>query len=84
MQVDEEVKGQAAASANLDIGGYENDSEDEREIREQEDDAKNVVFALNDAGTAHVATVGANPSTLVVCACLQSQSLAKIMYGSEW
>ena len=40
MQVDEEVKGQPAAgsSANLDIGGYENDSEDERELREQEED----------------------------------------------
>lgn len=83
MQVDEEVKGQAA-TPNLDIGGYENDSEDEREIREQEDEQKDVVFALNEAGTAHVATVGANPSTLVVCTCLQSQSMAKIMYGSDW
>ena len=35
MQVDEEVKGRAAAS-QLDIGGYENDDEDELEIREQE------------------------------------------------
>ena len=36
MQIDEEVKGGAAASSQLDIGGYENDDEDELEIREQE------------------------------------------------
>lgn len=83
MQVDEEVKGQAAAS-NHDIGCYENDDEDEREIKEAEEGAKDVIFALNEAGTAHVAQVGANQSTLVVCACLQSQSLAKIMYGADW
>ena len=36
MQIDEEVKGGAVASSQLDIGGYENDDEDELEIREQE------------------------------------------------
>ena len=36
MQVDEEVKGGAAASSQLDIGGYENDDEDELEIRDEE------------------------------------------------
>ena len=35
MQIDEEVKG-ASAAQQLDIGGYENDDEDELEIREQE------------------------------------------------
>ena len=38
MQVDEETKGPAAEAQSLDIGGYENDSEDERELREQEED----------------------------------------------
>lgn len=55
MQVDEETKGPAGANQGLDIGGYENDSEDERELREQEEDQKDVVFTLNAAGTAHVA-----------------------------
>lgn len=82
MQVDEESKG--PATSNLDIGGYENDSEDEREIREQEEGQKSVVFALNEAGKAHSASVGANASTLVVCSCLQSQSLAKIMFSADW
>ena len=40
MQVDEEVKGQPAS--NHDIGGYENDSEDEREIKEQDEGAKQI------------------------------------------
>ena len=82
MLVDEERKGDA--TSNLDIGCYENDSEDEREIREQEEGHKEVVFALNAAGTANVASVGAGVSTLVVCGCLHSQSLAKIMYGADW
>lgn len=32
MQVDEEVKG--AVKPDLEVGGYEDDSEDEREIKE--------------------------------------------------
>ena len=85
MQVDEEVKGgQAAANSNLDIGGYEDDSEDEREIKELEEKQKDILFALSDAGKATVAQVGATPATLVVCACSHSQSLAKIMYAADW
>ena len=45
MQVDEEVKG--APERDLDIGGYEDDSEDEREIKEQEEEAKDVRFSLS-------------------------------------
>ena len=70
MHVDEERKG--AATADLEIGGYENDSEDEREIKEQEEGQKDYIFTLNAAGTANVATVGANAATLVVCSCLHS------------
>ena len=83
MQVDEEVKG-AASNSNLDVGGYENDSDDEREIKEQEKSQKTVNFALSEAGKASVAQVGASPSTLVVLACLHSQSLAKIIYSADW
>lgn len=70
MQVDEERKG--ATSADLEVGGYENDSEDEREIKEQEEGQKDYLFALNAAGTASVASVGTNAATLVVCSCLHS------------
>jgi len=79
MQVDEERKGGQAAS--LDIGCYENDSEDEREIKEQEEGAKTVTFALNAAGTA---LAGGADATLIVCSCLNSQSLVKIMYAATW
>ena len=82
MIVDEERKGQA--TNNHEIGGYENDSEDEREIKEQDEDQKLVVLSLNAAGTANVASVGASASTLIVCGCLHSQSLAKILYGATW
>ena len=78
MQVDEESKGQQAT--NLDIGCYENDSEDEREIREQEEGQKAITFTLNAAGTA----LGSAASTLLVCSCLNSQSLVKIMYAADW
>lgn len=74
----------AAPGDNLDIGGYENDSDDEREIKEQEKGHKTIAVTLNEAGTASVAQVGATPSTLVVLGCLHSQSLAKIMYGADW
>ena len=85
MQVDEEVKGQAAnKSVDLDIGGYEDDSDDEREIKEQEEGHKDIHLRLSEAGKAQVATIGANPATLVVCSCPSSQSLARIMYGAEW
>lgn len=83
MQVDEEVKG-ASSSNNLDIGGYENDSDDEREIKEQEKGHKTISVTLNEAGVAYVAQVGATPSTMVVLGCLHSQSMAKIMYGADW
>lgn len=83
MQVDEEVKGQGSKT-DLDIGGYEDDSDDEREIKEQEEGHKDIHLTLNEAGQAQVATVGNNPSTLVVCSCASSQSLAKIMYASQW
>ena len=43
-----------------------------------------VVLSLNAAGTANVASVGATASTLIVCGCLHSQSLAKILYGENW
>ena len=75
MKVDEEVKG-AAAEKDLDVGGYEDDSEDEREIKEQEEGAKDVIFRLTgDAGAA---------TTLVVCSGKVSQCLAKIMLGATW
>ena len=83
MQVDEERKGQAART-DLDIGGYEDDSEDEREIREQEEGQKDYILTLNEAGNAHVAQVGAGDSTLVVLSCNSSQTMAKILYGSDW
>ena len=83
MQVDEERKG-AQASADLDVGCYENDSEDEREIKEQEESQKTVLFKLNAAGTANVTQVGINDCTLIVCACITSQSLVKIMYAADW
>ena len=82
MIVDEERKGQV--TNNHEIGGYENDSDDEREIREQDEDQKLVVLSLNAAGTAKVASVGTTASTLIVCGCLHSQSLAKILYGADW
>ena len=80
----EEVKGQPAASTDLDIGGYDNDSDDEREIRELEKGQKEIAFTLNAAGTAQVAQAGNNASTLIICDCLHSQSLVKIMYGNDW
>ena len=81
-QADEEMKGEAPGRQDLDIGGYEDDSEDEREIKEQEESQKEVVFSLSEDGAAQVASV--TEATLVVCGCLNSQSLAKIMYGSDW
>ena len=86
MQVDEEVKGQSTTGGkpDLEVGGYEDDSEDEREIKECEESQKDIILTFNEAGTAQVATVGTNPSTLVVCGCLHSQSLVKIMYGADW
>ena len=81
MQVDEESKGAAAASNNLDIGGYENDEEDEREIEEQEKGAADIAFALSEAGRA---AAPQGDTTLVICGCLHSQSLAKIMFAANW
>lgn len=75
MQVDEEVKG--AAAHDLDIGGYENDSEDEREIKDLDEDATDILFKLAEASAA-------SSTTLVVCGGKTSQSLAKIMYGPTW
>lgn len=80
MQVDEERK----STDNLEIGCYENDSEDEREIKEQDKSHKDYRFALSEAGQASVSQAAAQPSTLVVCACGHSQSMAKIMFGSDW
>mmetsp|Transcript_25031 Transcript_25031/g.31314 ORF Transcript_25031/g.31314 Transcript_25031/m.31314 type:complete len:140 (+) Transcript_25031:26-445(+) len=77
MQVDEERKG--AAQPDLDIGGYEDDSEDEREIKEQEESAKDVLFKLGAAGAA-----SAGATTMLVCCSVSSQCLAKIMYGGNW
>ena len=55
MQVDEERKG--AAAVDLDVGGYEDDSDDEREIKDQEESAKAIIFKLNEqAGAAAGAT----------------------------
>ena len=84
MQVDEEVKGAGPGKADLEIGGYEDDSDDEREIREQEEGQKDVQFRLNEAGKAHAASVGANASTMLVCISESSQCLAKIMYAANW
>ena len=66
MQVDEEVKGAAQSRADLEVGGYEDDSEDEREIKEQEESHKDIHLRLNEAGKAQVASIGTNPATLVV------------------
>lgn len=77
MQVDEERKG--AAAADLDVGGYEDDSDDEREIKEQEEGAKDIHLNLNEAaGGAQGAT------SLLVCQSSPAQCLAKIMYGAHW
>jgi len=70
MQVDEESKGPQAAASNHDIGGYENDSEDEREIKEQEEGQKDVVITISESGRSFVTAQGDNASTLVVCSCL--------------
>ena len=75
MQVDEERKGDAPT--DLDIGGYENDEEDEREMMEDAEKAADVMLTLT-------APAAAADSTLVICGCLHSQSLAKIMFASSW
>ena len=85
MMIDEESKGQpAAGNKDLDVGGYEDDSDDEREIKEQEKKEKDYLLNLNEAGAQLVGQVGATPATLVVCEGLHSQSLAKIMLGANW
>ena len=77
MQVDEERKG--AAAADLDVGGYEDDSDDEREIKEQEEGAKDIHLNLNEAAGA-----ASGATSLVVCQSSPAQCLAKIMYGANW
>ena len=85
MIVDEESKGQpAAGNKDLEIGGYEDDSEDELEIREQEENEKDFMITLNEEGIKYVGQIGDNPATLVVCEGTHSQSLAKIMLASDW
>ena len=83
-QADEEMKGEPAARTDLDIGGYEDDSEDEREIKEAEENQKDVTLTLNEAGASAVASAAGADTTLVVCGGLSSQSLVKIMYGADW
>ena len=77
MQVDEERKG--AAAADLDVGGYEDDSEDEREIKDQEENSKDILFKLNEAGAAAAAA-----TSMLVCSSESAKCLAKIMYGAAW
>ena len=47
MQVDEEAKGEPK---NLDFGGYDSDSEDEREKRELEEEKTDYNVAFTDVG----------------------------------
>ena len=85
MIVDEESKGMpAAGNKDLDIGGYEDDSEDEREIQEQEKKERDYMLALSEAGIKYVGQVGDTAASLVVCEGIHSQSLAKIMLASDW
>ena len=81
MQVDEEFKGERAQ--DLEIGGYDNDSEDEREIKEEEEKRKSVNLALSAEGAQKVGALASQALPMVVCGCLHSQSLAKVMFTLE-
>jgi len=68
MIVDEEAKG--APKTDLEFGGYDSDSEDEREKKEMEDDKKEYLVEFTDAGKAELAKK--SPSKLVIANCLHS------------
>jgi len=78
---DEEYKGApplGARSVSLDIGGYEDDSEDELEKKSLEKSAKDVFVNFTNKPDAEACT------TLVVLGSVSTHCLAKIMYGDEW
>ena len=77
MQVDEEAKG---APKDLEFGGYDSDSEDEREKRELEDDKADYAVTFTDAGKAELA----KQSKLLIVNCLHSQTMVNIMFGKHW
>ena len=77
MQVDEEAKG---ATNNLEFGGYESDSEDEREKKELEEEKAAYSVDFTDAGKAELA----KPSKVVIVNCLHSQAMVNIMFEKHW
>lgn len=74
MQVDEEVK------TDLDIGGYSDDSEDEREKKDEKKKA-DYLIKLTPKGDQ---VKDMQNATLLVLNGLHAQTMAKIMYGSDW
>jgi len=69
MIVDEEAKG-APNKTDLEFGGYDSDSEDEREKKEMEDEKKEYLVEFTDAGKVELAKK--SPSKLVIANCLHS------------
>ena len=78
MQVDEESK----TGKNLEIGGYESDSDDEREKKEEEEEKKTTEIEFTQAGQEALAQN--KPAVVVAANCQHSQTMAKIMYGTDW
>ena len=79
MQVDEEAKG---ASKNFEFGGYDSDSEDEREKKEIEEGKTEHEIVFNEAGKAVLAKK--MPTKVVIVSCEHSKTMANIMYGQSW
>ena len=81
MQVDYEASPQEEEKKDLEVGGYEDDSDDELEKKEIEESKAEYEITLTDDGKQLTELADA---TLLVLSGSHAQTMAKIMYSGDW